>query len=93
MSCLYLLAALISPRLLLGGLWFFTGYVRPGAFDSFLWPLLGLIFMPCMTLALVWGGNTEFGPLQIGAAVIGAIFDLGLGSDAERRRRKQERAG
>lgn len=87
------MAALISPRLLLGGLWFFTGYVRPGAFDSFLWPLLGLIFMPCMTLALVWGGNTEFGPLQIGAAVIGAIFDLGLGSDAERRRRKQERAG
>lgn len=92
MSCLYLLAALISPRLLLAGLWIFTDYVRPGAFGTWVWPLIGLIFMPCLTLALVWGGNTEFGPLQIGAAVIGGAIDLGLCSDAERRRRRQERA-
>jgi hypothetical protein len=30
--------------------------------------------------------------LQIGAAVLGAFIDLGLCSDAERRRRRQERA-
>ncbi|MBX3474431.1 MAG: hypothetical protein KF754_08615 [Planctomycetes bacterium] len=92
MGCLYLIAALISPRLLLAGLWVFTDYVRPGAFASWLWPLIGLIFMPCMTLALVWGGNTEFGPLQIGAAVIGGLIDLGTGSESERRRRRQGRA-
>lgn len=88
MSCLYLLLALISPRLLLAGLWIFTEYVGR-AFDTWLWPLIGLIFMPCLTLALVWGGNTEFGPLQIGAAIIGALMDLGIGSESERRRRAQ----
>ncbi|MBK9973998.1 MAG: hypothetical protein IPP14_04405 [Planctomycetes bacterium] len=91
MGCLYLLVALISPRLLLGGLWFFTGYVRPGAFQSFLWPLLGLIFMPWLTLGLVWGGNVGFGPLQIAACVIGGIMDVTAHSDAERRRRRANR--
>ena len=91
MTCLYLLLALISPRLLLAGLWIFTDYVSK-AFDSWVWPLLGLIFMPFLTLALVWGYNTEFGPLQIGAAILGALFDLGVGSESERRRRRQARA-
>ena len=35
MSCLYLLFALISPRLLLAGLWIFTDYVS-NAFNTWL---------------------------------------------------------
>lgn len=92
MSCLYLLLALISPRILLLGLWIFTDYVG-SAFSTWIWPLIGLIFMPFMTLALVWGYNTEFGPLQIGAAIIGALMDLGVGSESERRRRSQRAGG
>lgn len=89
MGCLYVILALLSPRLLLGGLWIFTDYVRPGAFESWIWPLLGLIFMPVMTLALVWAYNTEFGPWQIAAIVIGALIDLGSNGEGERRRKRQ----
>lgn len=88
MGCLYVILALLSPRILLVGLWIFTDYVGI-AFDSFIWPLAGLIFMPMLTLALVWGGNVGFGPLQIGAAVIGGLLDLGLLGDSERRRRSR----
>lgn len=89
MGCLYLIFALISPRILLAVLWIFTPYVSK-AFDFFLWPLLGLIFMPVMTLALVWGFNTEFGVLQIAAVVVGAFIDLGSNGGAESQRRKRE---
>lgn len=88
MGCLFAILALLSPRLLLGVLWIFTPYVSK-AFDLWVWPLLGLIFMPVMTLALVWAYNTEFGGLQIAAIVIGAMIDLGGNSEAERRRRRQ----
>jgi len=91
MGCLYLLLALISPRLLLAVMWIFSPYVQPNAFRSWIWPLIGLIFMPWMTLALVWAYNTHFGPLQIAAIVIGALVDLGSNGDAERRRRKEQR--
>jgi len=93
MGCLYLLLALISPRLLLGVLWLLTPYVQPRAFDSFIWPLLGLIFMPWTTLALVWGYNTGFGVFQIGAVVIGILADLGSNGGAERQRRRTRERG
>lgn len=88
MGCLLLILGLISPRILLAVLWFFTPYVN-SAFDSFIWPLLGLIFMPVMTLALVWGYNTEFGLLQIAAVVVGAIIDLSANGGAEQNRRRR----
>ncbi|MCA8918546.1 MAG: hypothetical protein KDB68_04925 [Planctomycetes bacterium] len=91
MGCLYLLVALISPRLLLALMWIFSPYVQPNAFKLWVWPLLGLIFMPWMTLALVWGYNTHFGLFQIAAVVIGAMIDLGSSGDAERRRRRQSK--
>jgi hypothetical protein len=89
MGCLYLLLALISPRLLLIVLWVFTHYVQPKAFDFFLWPLLGLIFLPWTTLAVVWGYNTHFGILQIGAIVLGVVLDLGSTGGAEKQRRRR----
>lgn len=92
MGCLYLILALISPRLLLGAMWLFSPYVQPNAFKFWLWPLLGLIFMPWTTLATVWGLNTHFGLLQIAAIVVGVFLDFGTNGDAERRRRQRERA-
>jgi hypothetical protein len=90
MGCLYLIGALISPRILLAVLWIFTPYVSK-AFDLWIWPLLGLIFMPLMTLGLVWAYNTEFGPWQIAAIVVGAFLDLGSNGGAEHQRRKREK--
>jgi hypothetical protein len=92
MGCLYLLVALISPRLLVVLLWIFSPYVQPNTTRFWLWPLLGLIFLPWTTLAVVWGSNTHFGVFQIAAVVIGLMLDLGTNGDAERRRRKRERA-
>ncbi|MBZ0137324.1 MAG: hypothetical protein K8I27_13240 [Planctomycetes bacterium] len=88
MGCLYLILALISPRLLLAVLWFFTPYVQPRAFDFFLWPLLGLIFLPWTTLAVTWGYNTHFGLFQIAAVVIGVLVDIGSTGGAEKQRRR-----
>jgi hypothetical protein len=90
MGCIYLILALISPRLLLLVLWLFTPYVQPNAFNTLLWPLLGLIFLPWTTLAVVWGYNSVFGPLQVAAIVIGVLVDLGSFGGAERHRRRRE---
>jgi len=55
MGCLIALLALITPRLVLFFVWIFTPYVSR-AFNSFIWPLLGFIFLPFTTLiySLVW---------------------------------------
>jgi hypothetical protein len=53
--CLALTAGLIGPRVALLVWWIFGDRVE-FAFDSWAWPLLGLIFLPWTTLAylLVW---------------------------------------
>jgi hypothetical protein len=55
MCCLLLTAGLIGPRIALLGWWIFGDRVDL-AFDSWVWPLLGLLFLPWTTLAylLVW---------------------------------------
>jgi hypothetical protein len=52
MGCLFLLLMLISPRLGIIVLWAFTNYVSK-AFDTWIWPLLGLIFLPWTTLLYI----------------------------------------
>lgn len=91
MGCIAALMGLCFPRLTLLFLWLFTPYVQQGAFRFWLWPLLGLIFAPFTSLALVWAFNTEFGILQIIAVIIGVIFDFGSNSNAERERRRRRR--
>lgn len=48
--CLIALMAIFVPRITLFMVWVFTGYVSR-AFQSFIWPLLGLFFLPYTTLA------------------------------------------
>jgi hypothetical protein len=68
MPCLFALIALLSPRLglIVIVLWGFTNYVQR-AFDTWFWPLLGLIFLPWTALMYllvtapvgeitIWGG-------------------------------------
>jgi hypothetical protein len=56
MCCLALLAGFIGPRIALFVWWAFGNKVD-AAFDTWIWPLLGLIFLPWTTLAYViaWG--------------------------------------
>ena len=55
MCCLFLLATGLGPRIALLAWWIFGDKVEL-AFDTWVWPLLGLIFLPWTTLGylLVW---------------------------------------
>jgi hypothetical protein len=55
MCCLVLTAGFFGPRIALL-IWWIFGDKVDAAFDSWVWPLLGLIFLPWTTLAylLVW---------------------------------------
>ena len=52
-GCLFALLAVLSPRLALLILWLFTPLVQTAFDDSWLWPLLGLLFVPFATLMFV----------------------------------------
>jgi hypothetical protein len=54
-GCLFALAAAAAPRAVLIIMWIVGPRVN-AAFDSFIWPLLGLIFLPYTTImyVLVW---------------------------------------
>jgi hypothetical protein len=55
MCCLVLTAGFLGPRIALL-IWWIVGDRVELAFDSWVWPLLGLLFLPWTTLAylLVW---------------------------------------
>jgi hypothetical protein len=88
MCCVVLLLALVGPRLTLFMLWLLTAYLSR-AFDTFLLPFLGFLFLPWTTLAFAIAQN-EFGGLQgIGLilVVLGVLADVGvLGGSARQRR-------
>jgi hypothetical protein len=77
MCCLALIAGFIGPRIALF-IWWAFGSKVDAAFDSWIWPLLGLIFLPWTTLAyvLAWGplyGVSGWGWLLV---ALGVAADL-----------------
>jgi hypothetical protein len=50
MGCLFAVIAVLSPRLALALVWIFTSEVTKAFHGSFIWPFLGLIFLPFTTL-------------------------------------------
>lgn len=84
MGCLFLLLMMISPRLGTIFLWAFTDYVVPRSFDTWLWPLLGLIFLPWTTLLYILvaapiGGVSFWGWLFV---ILGLLMDIGNHANA-----------
>ena len=53
MGCLFAMFAGLFPRLALFILWIARPARIDAAFDTFLWPLLGIIFLPFATLMYV----------------------------------------
>ena len=49
MPCLFALFALLTPRIVIVLLWFFSSWFH-GMFPSILWPVLGFIFLPTTLL-------------------------------------------
>jgi hypothetical protein len=78
MCCLALIAGFIGPRVALF-IWWVFGSKVDAAFDSWVWPLLGLFFLPWTTLAYViaWGpleGVSGLGWLLVAIGLAGDIF-------------------
>src|SRR5690348_6751414 len=79
MGCLFLIMMLISPRLGIIFLWAFTNYVEKAFNGAWIWPLLGLIFLPWTTLLYILvagpvGGISFWGWLFIAR---GLLLDVG----------------
>ena len=74
-ACLFALLAGFAPRIALILMWLFTPWVSR-AFDNFIVPLLGLIFLPLTTVIYVLvapGGLMGFEWLLI---IVGFVIDL-----------------
>lgn len=88
MCCVLVLLAFLGPRLVLFLLWLLTNYLSR-AFDAFLLPFLGFLFLPWTTIAWAIAQNEFSGASGVGLLVIalGFLADLGvLGGGARRRR-------
>ena len=90
MGCLLAVFAGLFPRVGLVCLWIFTNEVDQ-AYDSFLVPLLGLIFLPLTALvyALAWspvGGVEGIEWLWVGLALVLDLSSYGGGARSRRRR-------
>ena len=88
MGCLLAVFAGFFPRLALVCLWIFTNDVDR-AYDSFIVPLLGLIFLPLTTLvyALAWspvGGVEGIEWLWVALALVLDLSAYGGGARARR---------
>ncbi len=88
MGCLFVLLAGVFPRLALFIVWVARPKMVDAAFDSWIWPLLGLIFLPFATLmyVILWqaGGLSGWDWFWVGIA---ALLDIGhWGAGAAQRR-------
>ena len=88
MCCVLILLAFFTPRIVLFVLWLFTNYLSR-AFDGFVLPFIGFLFLPATTLAFAIAQNELGGLNGLGIIVvlIGLAVDIGLlGGGASRRR-------
>ena len=78
MCCLVLSAGFIGPRFALL-LWWIFGDKVDAAFSSFIWPFLGLLFLPWTTLAyvLMWDvGTPRVSGFEWFIVVLAFLMDL-----------------
>jgi hypothetical protein len=93
MPCLFLIAALFVPRIVIVLLWFLTGWFR-GMFDMILWPILGFVFLPT---TLLWYSvvhnwfDGEWSVIPIVGIVIALMIDMSSAEGSRRRERKRRR--
>jgi hypothetical protein len=86
--CVLILLGLFTPRIVLFILWLFTNYLSR-AYDGFVLPLLGFLFLPATTLAYAIAQNELGGVNGLGLIVvlIGLAIDVGLLGGGARQRR------
>ena len=79
-ACLFALGAAFFPRLALLFLWLFTPLVNRAFHFTFIWPLLGLIFLPFTTLMYVFAYIPGVGLHGWGWFVVALGFLLDISS-------------
>jgi hypothetical protein len=90
--CLFVFLALLTPRLVVALLWFFSHWFD-GLFTTLLWPILGFIFLPT---TLLWysavqhwfAGQWSLWPVV--GLVIALLVDLSPAKGGRRRTRTVE---
>jgi hypothetical protein len=96
MPCLLGCLALLTPRVVILAVWLLSDYLGR-AYDGWIWPVLGFLFMPLTTLAYAWAINTAgtVEGFRLVVVVIAVLIDLGLlgggGREAHRRQRREPR--
>jgi hypothetical protein len=93
MGCLLVVLGLMTPRVVMVLLWLFTNYLSR-AFHTFLWPLLGFVFLPSTTLAYAVAKNSLGGIRGWGlfVLILGVLVDFGLlGGGSRTRPRRRDR--
>ena len=90
MCCLFTTLVLLGPRVA-GAIWWLVQPVRwQTAFNgSWLWPVLGLVFVPWLTLMYVLvapGGIVGFDWVWLGLALVGDIGSYSGGGYGNRKR-------
>jgi len=92
MCCLISIASMLGPRL--GILvWYLLDQARWRAtFDTWIWPLLGSLFLPWTTLAYVLVAPHGISGLEVVLIVLAVLIDLGAygGGSKSRKRRKDD---
>jgi hypothetical protein len=75
--CLIFLLALFAPRLVLGLMWIFGDRVDR-AFDTVLWPILGILFFPWATImyVLLWDPATGVSGGEWFIVGVAAVVDI-----------------
>jgi membrane protein required for beta-lactamase induction len=90
-ACLFAIIAAGAPRLALFLMWILRYEGLNRAFDSFIIPLLGFIFLPLTTVVYVLvypGGLSTFNWILL---IVAVLIDLGsYGSGARGRRRRRD---
>jgi len=97
MPCFVGCLALAFPRFALFLVWLLGGSYLERAFEHWLWPFLGFLFLPLTTLAFAYGTNSlghgQMTPLGWLLVLLGLVVDLGLwgggGRDAYRYRQRR----
>lgn len=87
MCCVLVALAFLGPRFTLLLLWLFTDYLSR-AFDSFVLPVLGFLFLPWTTLAYAFAQNSLGGLHDVGLVVVilGVVADIGVFGGGSRAR-------